>query len=171
MSNPDTQLEKQQAQHISNINGVRNDLNKQATSVINSVNPEYEKIGMFPKTRRICAIGDLHGDLKATLHALKLGGIIEDHIMPWNLDKVRWIGADTWLVQLGDQIDRCRPDNWVEDCIEDFEDVYEDEGSNNIIINLFNKLDNQGRKVGGRVIGLLGTVSYTHLTLPTKRIV
>ena len=156
MSNPDTMMEKSQAQHISNINGVRDNLNKEAAKVINSVNPEYEKIGLFPKTKRICAIGDLHGDLKATLHALKLGGIIEDHIMPWNLDKVRWIGGETWLVQLGDQIDRCRPENWVEDCIEDFNDVYEDEGSNNIIINLFNKLDNQGRKFGGRVIGLLG---------------
>jgi tellurite resistance-related uncharacterized protein len=156
MSTPDTSREIQDAQHIHNINANREDLNMTAKKEMAKITPEYDKIGMFPKVGRICAIGDLHGDLTATLHALKLGGIIEDHIMPYNLDKVKWIGGGTWVVQLGDQIDRCRPDNWVNDCIEDFSDVFEDEGSNNVIINLFNKLDAQSRQYGGRVVGLLG---------------
>ena len=156
MSNPDTTKEINQATHIHNINANRDKLDMNAKKEMAEIKPEYEKIGMFPKVGRICAIGDLHGDLKITLHALKLGGIIEDHIMPYNLDKVKWIGGGTWVVQLGDQIDRCRPDNWVNDCIEEFSDVFEDEGSNNIIINLFNKLDAQSRQYGGRVVGLLG---------------
>ena len=156
MSNPDTSKEISDATHIHNINKNRSNLNMKIDNELVKVNPQYEQIGMFPKVGRICAIGDLHGDLTITLHALKLGGIIEDHIMPYNLDKVKWIGGGTWVVQLGDQIDRCRPDNWVKDCIEDLSSVFEDEGSNNIIINLFNKLDTQSRAFGGRVVGLLG---------------
>ena len=156
MSNPDTTYEKTEAQHIHNINANRDKLNIDMNKNINKVNPEYSRIGMFPIVPRIVAIGDLHGDLTVTLHALKLGGIIEDNIFSNNIDKAKWIAGNTFLVQLGDQIDRCRPDNWVNDCIDDFTDVYEDEGSNNIIINLFNKLDNQAQKVGGRIIGLLG---------------
>lgn len=156
MSNPDTTYEKQESQRIHNINENRDNLNNEMKQTINLPNPEYSKIGMFPKVPRIVAVGDLHGDLTATLQALKLGGIIDNNIFAYNIDKVKWIAGNTWLIQLGDQIDRCRPDNWVNDCIEEFSDVFEDEGSNNIIINLFNKLDNEARKLGGRVIGLLG---------------
>jgi hypothetical protein len=156
MSNPDTSIEKTESQHIHNINANRDKLNNDMNKTISTPNPEYSQFGMFPRVPRIVAIGDLHGDLIVTLHALKLGGIIEDHIFPYNIDKVKWIGGNTWVVQLGDQIDRCRPDNWVNDCIDDFTDVYEDEGSDNIIINLFNKLDNQAQRCGGRIIGLLG---------------
>ena len=29
---------------------------------------QYDQLGMYPSVRRLVAIGDLHGDLKVTLH-------------------------------------------------------------------------------------------------------
>ena len=33
---------------------------------------KYDQIGMYPKVRRLIAIGDLHGDLAVTLTSLRL---------------------------------------------------------------------------------------------------
>ena len=47
---------------------------------------------------RVIAIGDLHGDIDATLSTLRLAGLIDE--------EQKWVGADTTLVQLGDILDR-----------------------------------------------------------------
>ena len=75
--------------------------------------------------------------LKVTLQALRLAKVIPDTIFPYNVDQIRWTGGNTWVVQLGDQIDRCRPDDWTKNCIKDFDDVIEDEGNNMRIIQIF----------------------------------
>ena len=117
---------------------------------------QYDQLGMYPAVSRLVAIGDLHGDLKVTLQALRLAKVIPRDIYPTNVDKISWIGGKTWVVQCGDQIDRCRPDNWKKNCIEDWSDVVEDEGNNMRIIKIFQNLDVEARKSGGRVLGLLG---------------
>ena len=78
------------------------------------------------------------------------------NIYPYNVKDISWCGSDTWVIQLGDQIDRCRPDNWSKNCIEDLDDVTEDEGNNMMIIQIFQKLDVMAKAHGGRVLGMIG---------------
>ena len=120
------------------------------------MNPQYDIIGMYPAVERLVAIGDLHGDLRVTLSVLKLAEVIPQTSNINNIDNIHWCGGKSWVVQLGDQIDRCRPDDWEKNCIKDFDDVVEDEGSNMVIIKLLLRLDDEARKQGGRVLGLLG---------------
>ena len=117
---------------------------------------KYDQLGMYPAVPRVVAIGDLHGDLKVSLQALRLAKVIPSNIFPYNVDQISWSGGNTWVVQCGDQIDRCRPDSWKKNCIEDWSDVVEDEGSNMRIIKIFQNLDVEARKVGGRVLGIIG---------------
>lgn len=117
---------------------------------------KFDQLGMYPAVPRVVAIGDLHGDLKVTLQALRLAKVIPSNIYPYNVDQISWSGGNTWVVQCGDQIDRCRPDSWKKNCIEDWSDVVEDEGSNMRIIKIFQNLDVEARKVGGRVLGIIG---------------
>lgn len=55
---------------------------------------------ILPPVKRIIVLGDLHGDWSMTIKSLKIGKLIDN--------KNKWIGGDTVVVQLGDQIDRCR---------------------------------------------------------------
>ena len=53
---------------------------------------------IIPAKRRIIAIGDLHGDWDATIKSLKKAGVINNSL--------NWIGGDTVVVQVGDQVDK-----------------------------------------------------------------
>ena len=159
LSEPITQIEKESSIKNHNLNNMKREIETKSNNIIkNKDSSQYDKIGIYPAVNRLVAIGDLHGDLKVTLIALKLAKVIPDNIFTYNfnINNIEWIGNDTWIVQTGDQIDRCRPDNWVNDCIDSSEKVEEDEGSNLIIIKLFKILDEKARLKGGRVITLLG---------------
>lgn len=101
--------------------------------------------------RRIIAIGDTHGDWKITLRALLLANVIridskgEPH---WDAEP-----KNTIVVQLGDQIDRCRPG--IQPC-SSATTTKNDEASDIRILYLFTHLDKEARKVGGAVYSLLG---------------
>ena len=93
---------------------------------------------VYPPVKRIIAIGDLHGDYDALIGVLKKSKLIDNNL--------KWIGGKTYLVQIGDQVDSLCRDN-----------------SNNLrnpqelrIMLYLNKLNEEARTVGGRVISLLG---------------
>ncbi len=77
---------------------------------------------------RIVAIGDLHGDLKATRRALQLAGAIDKND--------RWVGGKLVVVQTGDMIDRGDDDRSV--------------------LALLEKEHQAAKKVGGAVYRLNG---------------
>tara|TARA_Y100001935_G_C17311108_1_gene516344 strand:- start:6072 stop:7580 length:1509 start_codon:yes stop_codon:yes gene_type:complete len=156
MSQPTTKIEKKDAVETHERNVIKQTYTEEHKEEVKKLNPQYDLIGMYPPVKRLVAIGDLHGDLKVTLDALKLAEVIPQTANTGNIDNIHWSGGDTWVVQLGDQIDRCRPDDWEKNCIKDYDDVVEDEGSNMIIIKFLLRLDDEARRMGGRVLGLLG---------------
>ena len=156
MSQPTTRIEKKEAVETHDRNVIKQTYTGEHKEEVKKLNPQYDLIGMYPSVERLVAVGDLHGDLKITLDALKLAEVIPQTSNTSNIDNVHWSGGNSWVVQLGDQIDRCRPDDWEKNCIKDFDGVVEDEGSNMAIIKLLLRLDEEARKMGGRVLGLLG---------------
>lgn len=99
----------------------------------------------LPAVRRIIAIGDLHGDWNMTLESLKIAGVInEDN---------DWIGDDTVVVQIGDQIDRCRGYQYKCD---HKNATINDENSDVKILKFFTSLHKQAQEKGGAVYSLLG---------------
>ena len=159
MSEPLTVQEKDYAKEDHQL---KKQYNNSQTNVSQSLhNPnmkQFDELGMYPIVPRLIAIGDLHGDLRITLIALKLAGVISKEIFPYNVNQIKWTGGSTWVIQLGDQIDRCRPDNWEKNCIDKKSKsrIIDDEGNNMMIIQIFQKLDAQAKQVGGRVLGMLG---------------
>lgn len=160
-SEPFTDREKVQATHNHQMKEQYQQAQSQVQNQVQQMRQDpnmraYDEYGMYPKQPRVVAIGDVHGDLRVTLMALRLAKVIGSDIYPHNVKDIQWTGGQTYVIQLGDQIDRCRPDTWSQNCIEDLDDVTEDEGNNMMIIQIFQKLDSQARQVGGRVLGNLG---------------
>ena len=130
-------------------------------------------ITRIPNTNRTVAIGDLHGDLSAAIYTLLVADVIaiitEQEKSSYeyvsvvltntrknttNIVYIIWVGGSTQVVQVGDQIDRCRYNKDKEDsCIKPFKD---DENSDIKILNLYTKIDFLAKKTGGRLISLFG---------------
>ena len=99
---------------------------------------------------RIIVIGDIHGDYNLALRTLLLGDVIKIN----KKNQLRWIGGDTIVVQVGDQVDRCRPTS--EKTCDLPEATFEDEASDIKILELFTRVDRLARRQGGAVYSLLG---------------
>ena len=160
-SEPFTDKEKTTASHDHTLQQQYRQSQQQVHSQVQQMKQDpnakaYDEYGMYPIQPRVVAIGDVHGDLSVTLMALRLAKVISQDIYPHNVKDIQWTGGTTYVIQLGDQIDRCRPDNWNQNCIDDLDNVVEDEGNNMLIIQIFQKLDAQAKLVGGRVLGNLG---------------
>ena len=118
------------------------------------------------KRDRIIAIGDVHGDLHLTIKNLLLAKVIKVTDDTKNIlqvtyedettEKYKWIGDDTVVVQVGDQVDRCRPVGLGKVCIVDKEATINDEHSDIKILDLFTELNKLAKKKKGMVISLLG---------------
>lgn len=99
---------------------------------------------------RIIAIGDIHGDYDLAISCLKLANVIDD--------EERWIGNRTIVVQIGDQLDGCRPLD--KRCDEDdaFPEKYNGKAQDIEVMKLFHRLSYEAYKKGdgSRVISLIG---------------
>lgn len=97
---------------------------------------------VLPAVRRIIVIGDIHGDYKMAIKSLKIANVIDNNL--------NWIGGDTVVVQLGDQIDSCRetPCNVKKDDNDKPEDIK--------ILKFFTKLHNKALNDGGAVYSIMG---------------
>jgi hypothetical protein len=140
-------------------NYLKPELKNMLIEALNSKNRKGKCDHVFAKVPKIVAIGDLHGDLVATIKALKLAGVIDVNTPNTlkNINKIVWTGGKTVVVQLGDQIDRVRPQNLVNDlCPENDSELNSDEGSDLKIICLFEKLHREAQQVGGAVFSILG---------------
>ena len=69
--------------------------------------------------------------------------------------KLKWIGGDTYIVQLGDQIDRVRPQKWDHNDITK-DSAFNDEGTTLEILYLFYYLNELASKNEGRVFSIIG---------------
>lgn len=81
-----------------------------------------------PAPGRLVAIGDVHGDYEALITVLKKAGVLNDDL--------KWSGAETWLVQTGDLLDRGPKEREV--------------------VDLMLRLRQEAPRSGGRVIQLNG---------------
>lgn len=94
---------------------------------------------------RIIAIGDIHGDFDYLIHVLKIARVIDNDY--------KWIGGNTYVVQLGDQIDNCRP--YYNNC--NTKGATPNDKAEDIkIINYMDELHNEAIKYNGAVISLIG---------------
>jgi hypothetical protein len=101
---------------------------------------------ILPPADRIVVIGDLHGDLEMTFKSLEIAKVIDTNH--------KWIGGNTIVVQVGDQIDRCRYDGKIP-CHHEGVTKF-DEHSDIRILKFFTKLHHRAQKKGGAVYSLLG---------------
>lgn len=136
--------------------------------------PEFLPNTILPPVRRIVAIGDIHGDLKLALQSLAIARVIpynekyftEDTPSQYfynRLNTIKWVGEDTHIVQVGDQIDRCRPYFRGQKCADEGVTI-DDEPSDIIILDFFTYLHTQAVVHGGAVISLLGNHEIMNLS-------
>lgn len=102
---------------------------------------------ILPPVDKIIVIGDLHGDWNMTLNILDHAGVIKKK------SPYIWTGGNTVIVQLGDQIDRCRGSG--SQCHSDGF-TKNDENNDWNILQYMTKLHSKALKKGGAVYSLLG---------------
>ena len=88
--------------------------------------------------KRICVLGDLHGDKDNAKKALIKAELID------NDDN--WVGGNSFLIQMGDQVDGvCRKENCINKSYTDIE-----------VVNYMESLEEKALQKGGKVLSLLG---------------
>lgn len=128
----------------------------------------------YPTQDRMIVIGDIHGDLDKLIDCLilskcvKLPGPLPPQEARTNtamynfFNGIQWIGGKTFIIQLGDQIDRVRPDELDQNNIA-VTKAFEDEGSSLHIFYLLWYLNVLAYKHGGRVISIIGNHEFMNV--------
>ena len=100
----------------------------------------------YPANYKIVVIGDVHGDFNVVLHSLKKAKLINN--------KNKWIGGKTFVVQIGDILDRGGRGDSV-----DTDNPYVEVDIIRYLINL----KKQALQVGGNVFFLIGNHELMNL--------
>lgn len=103
----------------------------------------------FPAASRIVVIGDIHGDVGRLMQILYAANIVNRNM--------QWIAEpkDTFVVQLGDQVDSMERASTP---LEQWEKVPDVE-----VIDLMEQLDNIAKPYGGRVLSLIGNHEFMNV--------
>ena len=64
--------------------------------------PWWARLGADLHAVGDAAVGDIHGDLQKAITALKVAGVLAED----GYRRPLWMGGDTFVVQLGDVLDR-----------------------------------------------------------------
>lgn len=114
------------------------------TKFFNEYCKGYEYIPtVLPVQKRLIVIGDIHGDYQMAIKCFKIAKLIDDNL--------NWIGQDTTVIQMGDQLDNFRPCNVLTETSTKYkipEDI--------MVFNFFEDMHQKAKVFGGRVISLLG---------------
>jgi hypothetical protein len=122
-----------------------------------------EQPSILPAVDRIIVIGDIHGDIEMTVNTLRVAKLIKpeydltnprtlvNNVLNKNLHI--WNGKDTVVVQVGDQVDRCRLKNIPCD---NPKATKNDEGNDWKILQFYTILHQQAQKDGGAIYSLMG---------------
>jgi hypothetical protein len=127
--------------------------------------PCAKPLTAIPAPARLIAIGDIHGDLDLMLSCLWIAGLIErmkvrDRNTVTLIYKdgqpryYKWVGGKTVVIQVGDQVDRCRP--MPEEPCYHPHTTQHDEASDEKILTFFTELHEVAKMHGGAVYSLLG---------------
>lgn len=128
------------------------------------MNNKIYKGVIHKSNKRIIVIGDIHGDLDLLLDSLIIGNLIQEvqdsdndviELYYKNTKKkyFKWVGEKTLVVQVGDQVDRCRPSDLP---CNHKDATVDDEGSDLLILKFMTDLNQVAKKYGGAVYNLLG---------------
>jgi hypothetical protein len=110
---------------------------------------------VLPAVPRIIAIGDIHGDFNKLLDSLKLANLIPNNTNE-KTKKVQWIGNDTIVVQLGDQVDSCRYDSTSLKPCHAKGATKNDKGDDVKILRFMTELHRKALKKGGAIYSIMG---------------
>ncbi|KAF9183196.1 hypothetical protein BGZ50_004388 [Haplosporangium sp. Z 11] len=113
----------------------RPDINGNKNTPLPAAPPSKKPPPASSRSGRTVAVGDLHSDLPQTLAVLRLANVIDED--------ANWSGGQDTLVQTGDIVDR-GPDTIA-------------------VYNLFDKLRNQAKEVGGKVVNVYGNHEVMNL--------
>lgn len=113
---------------------------------------------ILPVKKRVVVFGDIHGDYSLMIDMFTSARLIKYT----NGGGYKWIGKSTYVVQVGDQVDRCRPVNGLPCNHPD--STINDEGNDIKILEFFNEMHRQANKKGGAVISLLGNHELLNAT-------
>ena len=156
--------------YMSKLNRLKQQISQNITNeqILSTCNKSMKYKDIFPKQKRVIAIGDIHGDLQALMVLLdevskvvKFDCNIRDLKNISHVDDIpfKWTGKDTFVVIVGDIIDRKRTDA----IMENGKLVGEIDNEEMIIIDLLNKISLTAFTHGGRLIKLLGNHEIMNL--------